>query len=361
MSKIAIKRLTDSDLTFFQWHFSNVDRGGNQKAINLNADVFINKLYPVLPRLVETAFTVDLHIYGPAGAPADILARKILKSATYKNWRLNGEYVSNPHHMPNRYNSLVAGDYAILAFEGDLTPDHLKMVLISQSNLLDLNAHTQIANFMGGASMRAISANELDVIIGASQVASNHPIRIPEFEAALEDSAMGGGVDASKLEMWVPNYKISKRDLVKARTRADEVGELGEEFVNHALQLELRNNTISHFLWASKDNPIQAYDFVVNSTTYIDVKSTFGVFNKTLHISINELLHMAYHPDYRIFRVHDINGENATITMTTPLQLFANNILGSIKHIPQGVRPDSFSVDPAQLPIASKINIHMPR
>ena len=47
MDKLALKRLTASDLTFFEWHFKNRNVG-NQKAINLNADVFSDQLYPAL-------------------------------------------------------------------------------------------------------------------------------------------------------------------------------------------------------------------------------------------------------------------------------------------------------------------------
>ena len=47
MDKLALKRLTASDLTFFEWQFKNRN-AGNQKAINLNADVFSNQLYPAL-------------------------------------------------------------------------------------------------------------------------------------------------------------------------------------------------------------------------------------------------------------------------------------------------------------------------
>ena len=45
INKLALKRLTASDLTLFEWHF-NYRNAGNQKAINLNADVFKDQLYP---------------------------------------------------------------------------------------------------------------------------------------------------------------------------------------------------------------------------------------------------------------------------------------------------------------------------
>jgi hypothetical protein len=66
-SKLALKRLTASDLTIFKWHFENKP-AGNQKAINLNADVFIQKLYPSVPLIIEEkqgTLPVNLYIYGP--------------------------------------------------------------------------------------------------------------------------------------------------------------------------------------------------------------------------------------------------------------------------------------------------------
>lgn len=362
MSKLAIKKLTDSDLTFFHWHFVNAKRGGNQKAINLNADIFIKKLFPLLPNQGETAFTIDLQIYGPNAAPADILARKILKSSTYKNWRLNGESVHNPIYMPNRYDKLKCNDYAILAFEGDLAPDQLKIVLISKSETADSQIHKSIESFMGDASsMRAITVEELSNIVEKSSPDSNHPIRIYEFEAALEDAAKGGEAGAKRLEKWVPNYKVTKRDLAKARIRATEAGELGEEFVYSLLCDMKRNNVIKNFTWASNDNAIQAYDFIINDNIYIDAKSTFGNFEQLIHISMNELLHMRELPEYRIYRIHSINGENAMVSITEPMRDFAKDILDILKSIPKGVRPDSFSVDPRRFKISDEHKVRISR
>lgn len=58
MSKIAVKCLTSSDLTLFTWHFDHTV-GSRQIAINLNADIFIKKLYPELfwPKKVGRLFT----------------------------------------------------------------------------------------------------------------------------------------------------------------------------------------------------------------------------------------------------------------------------------------------------------------
>jgi hypothetical protein len=51
--KLAIKKLTQSDLTLFKWHFINRP-AGNQKGFNLDARVLVRSLYPLLPEVVTT-------------------------------------------------------------------------------------------------------------------------------------------------------------------------------------------------------------------------------------------------------------------------------------------------------------------
>ena len=51
--KLALKRLSRSDLTFFEWQFRHVN-AGNQKSINLNKIILIDKFYPSLPDLGVT-------------------------------------------------------------------------------------------------------------------------------------------------------------------------------------------------------------------------------------------------------------------------------------------------------------------
>lgn len=125
--KLAVKRLTASDLTFFEWHFRN-HNAGNQKAINLNADVFVDELYPALPELsIDSGkVPVDISVFGPNGKGLQNLQRKIVKFGTYKNWRLNGEFIYNPNEDPGRYNVLSPGDFAFLEFSGAALPASLK-------------------------------------------------------------------------------------------------------------------------------------------------------------------------------------------------------------------------------------------
>jgi hypothetical protein len=128
LRKFALKRLTASDLTFFEWHFRN-HNAGNQKAINLNADVFIDKLYPSLPTLVlakSGRIAIDLYLYGPGLEQELNLQRKIVKIGSYKNWRLDGEFIYDPNSRPDRFHSLQPNDLVLFEFIGELEPQTIK-------------------------------------------------------------------------------------------------------------------------------------------------------------------------------------------------------------------------------------------
>jgi hypothetical protein len=133
VKKLALKRLTKSDLTIFEWHFRNRN-AGNQKSINLNADVFVNELYPAVPAAALTngnEMPVSVSIFGPGVKTELPLARKIIKGAAYKNWRLNGEFIFNPAGDPERFNVLVPGDLAVMEFLGEARPTSLRMFLLA--------------------------------------------------------------------------------------------------------------------------------------------------------------------------------------------------------------------------------------
>src|ERR1017187_2059527 len=85
--RLAVKRLTASDLTIFERQFRKRN-AGNQKSINLNADVFIDKLFPFLPEAsadTNGRIPLDLYVYGPGHSGAHNLQRKIFKGRSHKS------------------------------------------------------------------------------------------------------------------------------------------------------------------------------------------------------------------------------------------------------------------------------------
>ena len=79
---IAIKKLTASDCTLFDAVFRTIG-AGNQKSINLNADVLIDRLFPSLSSpgtTTEIEIALPMVVYGPAGKGAHTVTRKIIKN-----------------------------------------------------------------------------------------------------------------------------------------------------------------------------------------------------------------------------------------------------------------------------------------
>src|ERR1700722_16463596 len=149
--RIAIKRLTASDCTLFEAVFRSID-AGNQKSINLNADVLIDQLYPGLTATgasSDNEIALPMAIYGPAGKAGYTITRKIIKNSTYKNWRLNGEFVRGPIDDPSRYDNVRPGDLAVMAFTGVTSPARLDMVLISHTDPADAALYASLNALFG--------------------------------------------------------------------------------------------------------------------------------------------------------------------------------------------------------------------
>lgn len=362
MSKIAVKRLSKSDLTFFTWHFKLMN-AGNQKSINLNANVFISQLYPDLPSVAakkgKASFLVDVSIYGPAAAPKHSLARKIVKGNTYKNWRLNGEFVENPLDMPERYNVLREGDFAILIFNDGFAPEELKLILVAANLQEDEKLHSRILDFMGGRSMSAISSADLELIVNHSDIDDTHAARLMDVEGAFEDASQGGLEGIQQLQKWSGKRTVSKEDLRRARDNADVTGMLGEEFVDNYLQEQQSKNHIDAYKWSSSTNAVEAFDFIIGENEYLDVKSTTGGFSQKIHVSINELLHMRDLPSYKIYRIYAIDKQKAKLRISTDMRQFALSVLEKIDPLILGVRVDTVSISPDVLMFGEEIDLEI--
>ena len=352
--KLALKRLTRSDLTLFEWQFRNVN-AGNQKAINLNADVFVGHLFPGLPAEAASRsgkFPLDLDVFGPSGAPRINLQRKIIKFGEYKNWRLDGEFIANPIDHPERFNQLKEGDFALMEFSGVHFPESARLVLISRSG--DPSLHAACESFLGARNMGALSGDELDNILRIAQVEEVFPVTGANLEAVLEDAAMGGVEGTRRLLRRALVRAISKEELRAARNQTDELGMVGEEFVNDHLDREKSSGRVRSFSWDSLSNAVSPFDFTVEASNGVrhrlDVKTTRGAFANRIHISTNELLYMRDDPfDYRIYRVYEIKGNRAMLRISESTRAFATQVIPILETLPRGVSVDGISLDPKLL------------
>jgi hypothetical protein len=258
IKKLALKRLTKSDLTIFEWHFRNRN-AGNQKSINLNADVFVNELYPALPTLALTSgneMPVSVRIFGPGIKPELPLARKIIKGAAYRNWRLNGEFIFNPSGDADRFNVLLPGDLAILEFVGEPHPTSLQMFLLASNLPCDSRVLSRLNEVLGDRSMVALSKRALASAIDSADLPPDHPLNELLLDTSLEDAALGGYRGVRDLLKRSSGSKLTRHELVRAWDEAYRTADLGTELVFGYLRAQLTAGALTGVEWPSKEHVI---------------------------------------------------------------------------------------------------------
>lgn len=366
-TKIAVKKLTASDLTFFEWHFKNRN-AGNQKAINLNRNVFVDVLYPSLPSTIMDKggkIPIDLYIYGPGLHGEYNLQRKIVKFGTYKNWRLNGEFVLNPDETPERFNVLIQDDIVILVFFGIDQPSSVKAFFISQKEATDKYLYQSLNTFLNDNNMLAISFPKLEQLLNEVTMLAEHPLNELLIDELLEDAALNGYKGNQLIRFRKSGKKLSRIELNRAKQNADAVGQLGEEFVYAYLENLKENAHLRGINWASIEDAVSPYDFEITdnkgNTSILDVKSTTGNFNRAIHISLSELIMMRESNNrYDLYRIYGISDSTAKLRISRDLSGFANAILEKFEKLQKGVMVDSISVDPRELNFDREIEIKIP-
>jgi len=357
VKKLALKRLTKSDLTIFEWHFRNRN-AGNQKSINLNADVFVNELYPAVPTVALTngnEMPVSVGIFGPGVRTELPLARKIIKGAAYKNWRLNGEFIFNPAGDPERFNLLLPGDIAVMEFVGEAQPTALRMFLLANDLPSDAGVLSRLNAILGDRSMAALSKRALSDAIDSANLASDHPLNELLLDTSLEDAALGGYRGIRDLLKRSSGSKLTRHELVRAREDADRTADLGAELVLSYLRTQILAGIVTDADWASKQNAILPYDFVIALPTSqrlrIKVISTRGTFRLPLHLSLSEFREAADSQEpYCIYRIYGLDENGAYLRIDRDFRPFATEVLDRLDRLPDSVNPDTLSVDPEELP-----------
>lgn len=375
---ISLKRLTASDLTFFEPHYRNT-AGTKQKAINLDADVFVNLLFPALPRrlgMMRDRVIISLSIFGPAAAGAHNVTRKILKQQ--KNWRLNGELIVNPPEEPGRYDVLQRGDFAILAFADELEPSAASMYLVSQSNDPILHSALQASfgsQFSARRGMRALSPSVLGEFLRAVPLPAGHPIFDLIDDDLLEDAAQGGEDGVQRLQLHRRGRGVSREELLRAKSSAEYIGRFGEEvlkasFDGNRLQLSYLLGTpvppamVGSLVWESDVNAISPFDFRLDvdgsPRRLLEVKSTRGDFSNPLHISLAELRELAYGTlPYDIVRIYGLNEMTARMRICRNPRPFALDLMRWVDAAPQGTRVDSMTIDPTSLEFCEELELQV--
>lgn len=360
--KLALKRLTASDLTLFKWHFQN-HPAGKQKAFNLDGGVLVGRLYPQLgePALVpQPRYPLDLYLYGPGLAPANNLQRKILKQQ--KNWRLNGELIDNPVEDPELYNVLVPGDFALFEFSGDVTPTTANVVLISGNLPTDAGIHTELARCFPDGSMWVLEEELIQEVLSSAVPPSGHPLYDWAETSLLEDAALGGVMGAEAINVRRGNRGISPEDFMRSRRNAEATGVAGEELLNEWLEGERRVGRVQAFEWTASVNAVAPYDFLVTDhvgeVRAVDAKSTVGGFGNPIHLSMSELM-VAVHGSepYDIYRLYEVSETGAKMRVAKNIGPSLGNTLAALSKLPKGITVDGLSIRPECLGFSADVII----
>lgn len=366
LRKLAVKRLTASDLTFFKWQYNNRN-AGNQKAINLNADVFIDALYPGLPETSSGAagnIPLNLSVYGPGLEGEYTLQRKITKGPTYKNWRLNGEFIDDPEENPGRFNVLGPGDLVVFEFFGDTRPESARAVFVSAEVPEDVNLHQAFDGVVGARpSMVDLTPSELARVVAESGV-RDHPIfDLINLDTVIDAATVGDEQDTAGLRSPPSSKRVSRDLLLRAKSNFDRVGELGEQFVNSYLTKLKADAVIEELEWSSRDNAASPYDFrmrVGGEWVLIDVKATESSFNNRIHVSLSELRQMGYGSEkYDLYRVFEMDDASAKLRIAENMKDWAKSVVDVLAGLPARVTAGSVTVPPPDLPFGSEIEVEM--
>lgn len=359
--QFAVKILRKSDLTLFEVHFrrleqaavSGTDKLSKQKAINLNADVFVDLIFPGVRGGSKRRFSLPLTIYGPGlRSTPHMLTRKVIAPGPNgKNWRLNGELIPNPDFDSTRYDQLQPGDVAVFGLEGGAEPAAISLVLVSQADPADLPTHGALVAEMGNKSMGLIDEGALSTI--AQNAPQAHPLRElkdPDLDEALEEAAAGSAEAIVRLRSRGSIRRMTLEALQQAKAQAEAIGAGGETLLSDWFEQEERLGKIAGFDWLSDANSINPWDFDLHeldkSVTRIEAKTTRGPFDRPVHISHAELEFAAdtSAPRTDLYRLYEFDGRTAKLAIFRDIRPFATQLLSIIANLRPGVTPDGYTV-----------------
>lgn len=349
--RLVVKRLRASDLSFFNAYLRR-HLQAKQKGFNLDQAVVEKQFFPSLAEIADSLprnqIPVQLVLHGPGGAQAHVLMRKILKQE--KNWRLNGEVIHDPDDQPGRYALLAPDDFALMDFVGTAGPDSVKAVLVSAASPADAALHRSIAAHFPTGSMWVPTVVEVEQIVRAANVVSDHPVRDWLDDELIEDIGLGGGESTRTLVKRRRGRGMSRDELHDARAAANVIGRRGEDLLDRHLKLTPWPGVVRH-QWVADNNAVSPFDFEIEMITgerrVLEAKSTSGRFENPLHMSLGEIDEAANGVlPYDIVRLYEVGEGEAKFRIAYNVGGKLAPVLAALAALPAGITLDSLSFLP---------------
>jgi len=385
---VVLKRLTlNSDLGWFKSIFEKHHLKTRQKAITLNKEV-MNALWPSLlirqdayehHKVLQNAakalgsagqaifdaekaaakavgtIPVRVEVHGPGGKPPILMDRII--ALQDKNWRLNGDFVTDPPGDPTRfYPTMQEGDLALIGFNDVGWPADPVVVLLSQSNDAPLWAALRARVSKGRSSMVEVDPADLVSLANAHGLAPGHVIRtLGSTSTPLPPGSLPGPTAPLPKTRGrsTATSKATPAQLAARLAAAAAVGQLGEELVDSYLSVQRSSGQPTH-TWISQNYAEHPYDFEVLSATgavidVVDAKSTSQAWTADFYMSAAEVSYAAASPvPYRIYRVSEIApGTSAQLRVSDDIRSLAATIVSGVLASAQaGTRATGFAINP---------------
>jgi len=352
--KLVLKRLKASDLSFFDAYLTRNPKG-KQKGFNLDRDIFEDRLFPSIEADIAATpgqrAPVALRLFGPGGAmpDPDPLMRKVLKQQ--KNWRLNGEVINSPAGNPGRYDSLAAGDLAVMEFFGGGMPNAANVLLLAAVDPKDATVHAAFTVAFPGSSMTLFTEDQLDAVLKGGDIPTDHPIHAWLGGELLEDVGNGDAAATEALFKRRRGRGMTLAELKKTKESAEEAGRLGEELLDYYLASAARPPEIASYEWTAYVNAVSPFDFLLTladaSLRHADAKSTTGPFSNPIYLSLAEIRHaLSSGVSYDIYRLYNVKDGGAMLRVARDIAGHLAPVVASLQSLPAGVKVDSLSFGP---------------
>jgi hypothetical protein len=175
------------------------------------------------------------------------------------------------------------------------------------------------------------------IAAAAAAVPATHPIwslaADPEFDAALEDAALGGIKGTNTISAKVTKT-VTAAALAAAKASAEKNGRDGEALAWIHLQKMKGNEAWAGVEWSSQANAVSSFDFKAidgkGVEVRIDAKSTNGEFGRVIHMSAAELVAAAEGGRYDLWRVYGINDDGAKLRIAENIGAFAKSVVAAM-------------------------------
>jgi hypothetical protein len=389
---VVLKRLTlNSDLGWFKTIFEKHDLNTKQKAITLNKKV-MNTLWPsllirqgayerhkaaqkaaearrdtvraALEKAAATAvgtIPVRVELHGPGGKPPIPIMDRII-ALQDKNWRLNGDFVTDPPGDPKRFHpTMQEGDLALIGFNDVGWPADPVVVLLSQTDDKPLWDDLETRVSKGAGSMVVVDQADLVGLADTHGLAPGHVIRALGSTSSLLPPGSLLGVTAllpRPRRLRTATSKVTPAQLTAKLAAIAEVGQLGEKLVDSYLGARSTPRQPAH-TWISQNYAEHPYDFELLSVAgavieVVDAKSTSQAWTADFYMSAAEIIYAAASPvPYRIYRVSELRaGVVATLRVSDDIRPLAAAIAsGSLASARVGTWVTGFAINPQMVGI----------